>query len=45
VKPELEKLARHRFARAREAFMEGELLMAKDAFMEAVNASITPTAI
>jgi uncharacterized protein (UPF0332 family) len=37
VKPELEKLARHRFARAREAFAEGDLLLTKDAFMGAVN--------
>jgi uncharacterized protein (UPF0332 family) len=37
VKPELERLARHRFTRAREAFAEGELLLAKDAFMGAVN--------
>ncbi len=37
MKPELEKLARHRFARAREAFAEGDLLLTKDAFMGAVN--------
>jgi uncharacterized protein (UPF0332 family) len=37
VKPELEKLARHRLARAQQAFEEGEHLMTKKAFMGAVN--------
>lgn len=37
MKPELEKLARHRFTRAKETFAEGELLLTKDAFMGAVN--------
>jgi uncharacterized protein (UPF0332 family) len=37
VKSELEKLARHRFARARETFAEGDLLLTKDASMGAVN--------
>ena len=33
MKPELEKLARHRFARASEAFAEGEFLLAKKGFI------------
>jgi uncharacterized protein (UPF0332 family) len=37
VKPELEKLARHRLGRAKEAFVEGEHLLTKSAFMGAVN--------
>jgi uncharacterized protein (UPF0332 family) len=37
VKRELEKLARHRLSRAKEAFAEGEHLFAKGAFMGAVN--------
>jgi uncharacterized protein (UPF0332 family) len=37
VKRELEKLARHRLARAKDAFAEGEHLLTKDACMGAVN--------
>lgn len=37
MKPELEKLARHRLGRAKEAFVEGEHLLTKSAFMGAVN--------
>ena len=37
MKPELEKLARHRLGRAKEAFAEGEYLLTKSAFMGAVN--------
>ena len=37
MKRELEQLARHRLGRAKEAFAEGEHLLAKDAFMGAVN--------
>jgi uncharacterized protein (UPF0332 family) len=37
VKRELEKLARHRLGRAKEAFAEGEHLLTKSAFMGAVN--------
>jgi uncharacterized protein (UPF0332 family) len=37
VKPELEKLARHRLARAKDAFGEGEHLLTKGASMGAVN--------
>jgi hypothetical protein len=37
VKPELEKLARHRLGRAKEAFVEGEHLLTKSALMGAVN--------
>ena len=37
MKRELEKLARHRLRRAKEAFEEGEHLVAKSAFMGAVN--------
>ena len=37
VKRELEKLARHRLGRAKEAFAEGEHLVTKRAFMGAVN--------
>ena len=37
MKRELEKLARHRLARAKEAFAEGEHLLTKDACMGAVN--------
>lgn len=37
MKPELKKLARHRLARAQQAFEEGEHLMTKKAFMGAVN--------
>ena len=37
MKAELEKLARHRLERAKEAFAEGEYLLKKDAFMGAVN--------
>jgi uncharacterized protein (UPF0332 family) len=37
VKPELEKLAHHRLGRAKEAFAEGEHLLTKSAFMDAVN--------
>jgi uncharacterized protein (UPF0332 family) len=37
VKPELEKLARHRLGRAKEAFAEGEHLLTKSGFMGAVN--------
>lgn len=37
MKPEVRALARHRFARAREAFTEGEHLLAKGASMGAVN--------
>ncbi|MGH7770885.1 MAG: hypothetical protein ACREQA_01450 [Candidatus Binatia bacterium] len=37
MKRELEKLARHRLARAKEAFAEGEYLLAKEAFMGAAN--------
>ncbi|MBI4513400.1 MAG: HEPN domain-containing protein [Gemmatimonadetes bacterium] len=37
MKAEVEALARHRLSRAREAFAEGEHLLAKDAFMGAVN--------
>lgn len=34
MKPELEKLAQHRLGRAKEAFVEGEHLLTKSAFME-----------
>lgn len=37
MKSELEKLARHRLGRAKEAFTEGEHLLMKKAFMGAVN--------
>lgn len=37
VKSELEKLARHRLSRAREAFAEGEQLLAAGGLMGAVN--------
>ena len=37
MKPELEKLARHRLARAKDAFGEGEHLLTKGASMGAVN--------
>jgi len=37
VKRELEKLARHRLGRAKEAFAEGEHLLTKSAFMGSVN--------
>jgi uncharacterized protein (UPF0332 family) len=37
VKPELEKLARHRLSRAKGAFSEGEHLMTVKSFMGAVN--------
>jgi len=37
VKRELEKLARHRLGRAKEAFAEGEYLLTNSAFMGAVN--------
>lgn len=37
MKRELEKLARHRLDRAKEAFTEGEHLLTKRAFMGAVN--------
>jgi uncharacterized protein (UPF0332 family) len=37
VKPELEKLARHRFSRAKGAFSEGDHLLTAKAFMGAVN--------
>jgi len=37
VKAELERLARHRLGRAKEAFAEGEHLLTKNAFMGAVN--------
>ncbi len=37
MKPELEKLARHRLSRAKDAFAEGEHLLAKGAGMGAVN--------
>jgi uncharacterized protein (UPF0332 family) len=37
LKRELEKLARHRLGRAKEAFAEGEHLLTKSAFMGAVN--------
>jgi hypothetical protein len=42
VKPELEKLARHRLGRAKEAFLEGEHLLTKSALMGAVNRFTTP---
>lgn len=37
MKPELEKLARHRLSRARDAFAEGEQLLAASGLMGAVN--------
>ncbi len=37
MKSELEKLARHRLSRAREAFAEGEQLLAAGGLMGAVN--------
>ena len=37
MKPELAKLGRHRLARAKEAFAEGEHLLKRGAFMGAVN--------
>jgi uncharacterized protein (UPF0332 family) len=37
VKPELEKFARHRLGRGKEAFAEGEHLLTKGASMGAVN--------
>ena len=37
MNPELEKLARHRLTRAQDAFVEGDYLLAKKAFMGAVN--------
>jgi uncharacterized protein len=37
VKPELEKLARHRLSRSKGAFFEGDHLLAAKAFMGAVN--------
>lgn len=37
MKPELEKLARHRLARAKDAFGEGEHLLAQKSYMGAVN--------
>jgi uncharacterized protein (UPF0332 family) len=37
VKPELEKLARHRLSRAKAAFSEGDHLLNANAFMGAVN--------
>jgi uncharacterized protein (UPF0332 family) len=37
VKPELEKLARHRLSRAEAAFSEGDHLLNANAFMGAVN--------
>lgn len=37
MKAELERLARHRLGRAKEAFAEGEHLLTKNAFMGAVN--------
>jgi uncharacterized protein (UPF0332 family) len=37
VKPELEKLARHRLSRAKGAFSEGDHLLTAKAFMGAVN--------
>lgn len=37
MKPELEKLARHRFSRAKGAFSEGDHLLTAKAFMGAVN--------
>lgn len=37
MRPELEKLARHRLGRAKQAFAEGELLLTKSAFMGAMN--------
>ncbi|HWP56698.1 MAG TPA: HEPN domain-containing protein [Candidatus Acidoferrales bacterium] len=37
MKPELEKLARHRLSRAREAFAEGEQLLSAGGLMGAVN--------
>jgi uncharacterized protein (UPF0332 family) len=37
VKPELEKLARHRLTRAKDAFGEGEHLLTKGSSMGAVN--------
>jgi uncharacterized protein (UPF0332 family) len=37
VKPELEKLARHRLSRAKAAFSEGDHLLKAKAFMGAVN--------
>lgn len=37
MKSELEKLARHRLSRAREAFAEGEQLLAASGLMGAVN--------
>jgi uncharacterized protein (UPF0332 family) len=37
VKPEFEKLARHRLSRAKAAFLEGDHLLTAKAFMGAVN--------
>lgn len=37
MKPELERLARHRLSRAREAFGEGEQLLAASGLMGAIN--------
>ena len=37
MKPELEKLARHRLSRAKMAFSEGDHLFSAKAFMGAVN--------
>ena len=37
MKPELEKLARHRLTRAKGAFSEGDHLLTANAFMGAVN--------
>ena len=37
MNPELEKLSTHRLSRAQDAFAEGDYLLAKKAFMGAVN--------
>ena len=37
MKPELEKLARHRLSRAKAAFLEGDYLLKAKTFMGAVN--------